>query len=59
MFSVALDGYNVNRLRFVSVDVDYESKVGRQIPADLLPQIAGIIAAHDVPVLLHEQHTWA
>src|SRR5260370_22846386 len=59
MFSVALDGYDVNRLRFVRVHVNREPKVGRQIPADFLPQVAGIIRAHDVPVFLHEQHTWA
>src|SRR4030066_301974 len=23
-----------------------------------MPRLAGIVAAHDVPVLLHEQHTW-
>jgi hypothetical protein len=38
------------------VNVDDESEVGRQVPADLAPVVAGIVAAHHVPVLLHEQH---
>ncbi len=35
---------------------DRETEVGRQVTADLAPVRAGVIAAHDVPVLLHEQH---
>src|SRR6266576_2981344 len=38
------------------MDVNRESKVRRQVPADLFPGLSAIIAAHDVPVLLHEQH---
>ena len=36
-----------------------KSEVGRQVPADLPPRLAGVVAAHDVPVLLHEQHARA
>ena len=38
------------------VDVDREPEVARQVAADLSPRLAGVVAAHDVPVLLHEQH---
>ena len=41
------------------MDVDREAEVGRQVAADLMPRLAGIVAAHDVPVLLHEQHARA
>ncbi len=37
------------------VDVDRKTEVGGQVAADLDPVVAGIIASHDVPVLLHEQ----
>src|SRR5208283_4908084 len=37
VFAVALDGDDVNGLRLVSVNVDYEPEVGWQIPADLVP----------------------
>ena len=36
-----------------------ESEVGGQVAADLVPGIAGVVAAHHVPVLLHEQHARA
>ena len=39
----------------MGMNVDDKSEVGGQIPADLRPLIARIIAAHDIPVLLHEQ----
>src|SRR5208337_5314889 len=29
------------------------------VPADLVPLVAGVVAAHHVPMLLHKQHTWA
>ena len=41
------------------VDFDREAEIGRQIAADLVPGFAGVVAAHDVPVLLHEQHVRA
>src|SRR5207302_8851231 len=44
-----------NRFRFVSVDVDRKTKIGRQISAHFTPGIAGIVAAHYVPVFLHEE----
>ena len=33
-----------------------EAEVGGQVAADLVPGVAGVVAAHHVPVLLHEQH---
>src|SRR5439155_759762 len=39
----------------VGVDVDHEAKVGRQVATDLFPQVTRIVAAHNVPVLLHEE----
>ena len=59
MFRVALDRHDIDRLRLVRVHVDHESEVGRQVAADLLPQLAGVVAPHDVPVLLHEQYVRA
>ena len=38
------------------MDVDREAEIGWQVAADLVPRIPSVIAAHDVPVLLHEQH---
>ena len=35
--------------------IDHEAEVRRQIAAYFFPVIAGIIGAHYVPVLLHEQ----
>src|SRR5439155_15018723 len=55
--AIALDGNNINRVRFVRVNVDHEPEVGRQVPADFFPVVTGIVRTHDVPVLLHEQHT--
>ncbi len=37
------------------VDVDDEAEVGRQVAAHLPPGVAAVVAAHHVPVLLHEQ----
>ena len=54
MLGVILYRYDVNRLRLVRMDVDRESKITWQVVADFLPQIAGIVRAHHVPVLLHE-----
>ena len=56
VLAVALDGNNVYGLWFVGMHVDDESEVGRQVTADLAPILAGVVAAHYVPVLLHEQH---
>src|SRR2546428_621431 len=56
MLGVTLNRNDVDGVWFVRVDVDREAEVGRQIAADLPPRLAGVVAAHDVPVLLHEQH---
>ena len=40
----------------MGVDVDHEAEVARQVAADLGPRLARIVGAHDVPVLLHEEH---
>ena len=34
----------------------HEPEVGGQVAADFVPGIAGVVAAHHVPVLLHEEH---
>ena len=56
MLRIALDRHHVDGLRLVRMDVDHEPEVGRQVAADLAPRIAGVVAAHHVPVLLHEEH---
>ena len=58
VFRIALDGHNIDRVGFVCVNVDYEAKVSGDVPAHFFPGIAGIVAAHDVPVLLHKEHVW-
>ena len=55
MLRVALDRDDIDCVRLVRVHVDREPEVGRQVSADLVPRLARIVAAHDVPVLLHEQ----
>src|ERR1019366_8723944 len=57
MLRVALDRDDVNGLRLVRVHVDRETKVAGQAAAHLLPGLTGVVAAHHVPVLLHEKHT--
>jgi len=39
----------------VGVHANREAKIAGQVTADLVPRIAGIVAAHDVPMFLHEQ----
>ncbi len=56
---VALDGDDVDGLRLMGVNVDHEPEVCGQVAADLMPRVASVVAAHHVPVLLHEQHTRA
>ena len=58
MFRVALDRNDVDGFRLVRMNADREAEVGRQVAADLVPRIAAIIAAHHIPMLLHEQHVW-
>ena len=56
MLRVARDRHNVDGVWLVRVHVDGEPEVARQVAADLVPRLASVVAAHDVPVLLHEQH---
>src|SRR5437773_1422175 len=55
MLGIAFDRYDVNRFRLMRMHVDRKSEIARQIAADLMPRSARVIAAHHVPVLLHEQ----
>ena len=55
VFGVALDGNDVDGFGLVGVGVDDEAEVGGEVAGDALPGVAGIIGAHDVPVLLHEE----
>src|SRR6185369_8848730 len=41
------------------VYVDDKAEVRGQVAADFVPVVAGIVAAHDVPVLLHEEYAGA
>ena len=59
MLRVALDRDDVNGFRLVRVNVDHEAEIGGQVAADLAPRVAGVVAAHHVPMLLHEQHVGA
>src|SRR5438105_2567924 len=56
MLGITLDGDDVDGLRLVRVYVDHEAEVGGQVAADLVPRVAGVVRAHHVPMLLHEQH---
>src|SRR5215217_5298857 len=55
VLGVALDRHDVDRLGLVRVDGDREAEVGGEVPADLVPLLARVVRAHDVPVLLHEE----
>src|SRR6185437_9895053 len=55
VLAVTLDGYNVNCFWLVSVYVNYTTKICGQVAADFFPVVAGVVRAHDVPVLLHEE----
>src|ERR1019366_876382 len=57
MLRVALDGDYVDGLRLAGVHVDDEPEIGRYIATDFLPRLARVVAAHDVPVILHEEHS--
>ena len=41
------------------MNIDHKAKISGQIAADLIPGIAGVVAAHHIPMLLHEQHIGA
>src|SRR6266496_4684184 len=59
MLGIALDRHDIDRFRLVRVHVDRKSEIGWQISADLLPRITGVVAAHHVPMFLHEQRVRA
>ena len=56
MQRVTRDGHHVNRFRLMRMHVNRETEIRRQIAAHLVPLLAGVVRAHHVPVLLHEQH---
>jgi hypothetical protein len=56
---VALDRDDVDGVRLVGVYGDGEAEIAGQVTADLLPGVAGVVTAHHVPMLLHEQHVRA
>ena len=56
MLRIAFDWHDEYCFRLVGVNIDRKTEIGRQIAADFVPDIAGIVAAHHVPVFLHEQH---
>src|SRR5215471_5855632 len=56
MLRVALDRNDIDGFRFMRMHVNRKPEVGRKVPADFMPGLAGIVAAHDVPMFLHEQH---
>src|SRR5438874_6951147 len=57
MLRVTLDRHHVNGIRLVRMNVDGEAKVSRQIAADFVPRITGVVTAHHIPVFLHEEDT--
>lgn len=59
VLGVALDGGDVDGVGLVGMDCDGEAEVAGEIAADLLPELAGVVAAHDVPVFLHEEDVGA
>ena len=40
------------------MDVDREPEISREIAAHFAPGFSGIIAPHNVPMLLHEENIW-
>src|SRR5438309_8840798 len=55
MLGIALDRHDINCVRLMRMNVDGKSKIAWQVAAHFMPRVAGIIAAHHVPVLLHEK----
>jgi hypothetical protein len=41
------------------VDVDGETEITREIAADFVPLLAGVVGAEDVPMFLHEENVRA
>src|SRR5258708_17242457 len=58
VFAVALDRRDVDRFRLVGVHINHEAEIGGEIATDFVPAVAGVVAAHDVPMLLHEERVW-
>src|SRR5208283_1695383 len=56
VLGIALDGDDVDGFGLVRMDINRKTKIGGKIAADFMPQIARIIAAHDVPMFLHIEH---
>src|SRR4029453_15839654 len=56
MLGVAGDRHDVDGLRLVGGHVDGKAEVAGRVAAHLAPRGAAVVAAHDVPVLLHEEH---
>src|SRR5690606_9578649 len=52
---IALYRYHVDSFRIMSMHINHKTEIGRQVSGHFVPPLPGIIAAHDVPVLLHEQ----
>src|ERR1051325_5582918 len=55
MLTVAFNGNDIDGVGLVGVDVDGEAEIGGEIAGDFVPGVAAVVAAHDVPVFLHEQ----
>src|SRR6266566_4409968 len=55
MLRVAFDRDDVNGVRLMRMNVDREAEIAWQVAADFAPGVAGVIAAHDVPMFLHEE----
>src|SRR5690606_18718075 len=55
MFGVAFYGNDIDRFRLMCMDVDDKTKVGGEVAANLAPRFAAVVAAHHVPVFLHEK----
>ena len=51
---VAEDRHDIDGLGLVCVNGDRETEIGRQIAAHLRPRLASVVAATNVPMLLHE-----
>ena len=49
VLGVALDGNDVDGFRLVRVNVDDEAEVGRQVAADFVPVVAGVVACASRP----------
>src|SRR5947207_15361371 len=56
MLAIAFDGNNVDGFGLVGVYVDDKSEICGQVSADLAPFVAGVVAAHHIPMFLHEEH---